>query len=315
MPSYEGIDFGLRPAKHVERKMIVEVIGRLTHLRRLPQYRYVGFGSVYFSDFILLHKVTGISRMISIEQEEAESERFVFNKPFRCVRMLFGAASDVLPLLSWKQPTILWLDYDGRLDAEKLDDIAFFCANAPSDSMLVVTVNAHPTLPNCVPLTAERVRGDIHGSRAPAGLTDASLRDWGTADTYATILFNEIDKAIGTRNGFGTERDIAFKDLFNFQYKDSVRMLTVGGLLHRTVDSEKVKRCRFNDLYFVRDRSDPFVIPVPRLTYREVRFLDALLPSKISAKTIAKRRLPADDVAEYARIYRYFPTFADAHLN
>ena len=57
--SYNAIDYRLRPAKHAERAMLVEAAARL-RFSDLQNYRYVGFGSIYFSDFEIFHKVLGI---------------------------------------------------------------------------------------------------------------------------------------------------------------------------------------------------------------------------------------------------------------
>ena len=130
----------------------------------------------------------------------------------------------------------------------------------------------------------------------------------------AAIAFEEIDKAMLARNGAGGPAQFRFRDLFNFQYADSARMLTVGGLLYRSENEARVDRCRFSDLRFIRSRAEAFRIPVPKLTFREVRYLDSRLPAAIPDKSLAKRGIPKDDVLEYAEVYRYFPTYADAEI-
>ena len=44
-PSYEKINYNLRPAKNIERKMIAEACRLLPSVRPVNRYRYVGFGS------------------------------------------------------------------------------------------------------------------------------------------------------------------------------------------------------------------------------------------------------------------------------
>lgn len=142
--SYEQVNFALRPAKSIERKMLVETFRKLSGFGAIESYRYVGFGSTYFSDFALIHKTLGISNMISIERDVAKEERFKFNRPFNCIHIEFGESNDVLPNLRWDAKTILWLDYDGKLDSDILTDIKLVCSSMASGSVLVVTVNAHP---------------------------------------------------------------------------------------------------------------------------------------------------------------------------
>ena len=49
--SFERIDYSLRPAKHAERRMLCDVFRRLKPFGPVEDYVYVGFGSVWFSDF------------------------------------------------------------------------------------------------------------------------------------------------------------------------------------------------------------------------------------------------------------------------
>src|SRR5438128_4044331 len=111
----EKINYGLRPCKCIERKMLVEAFRCLGSWGRISSYRYVGFGSHFFNDFILVHKALGIRDMVSVEREKIKKERFDFNRPFKCVKMEYGESTDILPQLTWNVRTICWLDYPWRL--------------------------------------------------------------------------------------------------------------------------------------------------------------------------------------------------------
>src|SRR2546421_725771 len=110
MPSHklkssgEKIDYRLRPAKSIERKMFAEAFRKLSEFGRLDAYRYVGMGSFYFSDFILFHRLLGLRQMISIEGEDdpSKQERFTFNLPFsdKNINLIFDTVKSVLPALS-----------------------------------------------------------------------------------------------------------------------------------------------------------------------------------------------------------------------
>jgi len=64
--SYQLIDYSVRPAKFAERKMLSEMLGRLKVFGSLETYRYIGFGSIWFSDCVLFHRALGIEHMVSI---------------------------------------------------------------------------------------------------------------------------------------------------------------------------------------------------------------------------------------------------------
>ena len=140
--SYRQINYSLRPAKAIERKMLCEAFQRLYPFAKIETYRYVGFGSIYFSDFYLFHNALGMGDMVSIEKDAHAQECFEFNKPYNCVRLDFRLASEVLPELDWQAKTIIWLDYDGKLNEMVLSDVTSVCARASSGTMLLVSVNA-----------------------------------------------------------------------------------------------------------------------------------------------------------------------------
>src|SRR6059058_3702099 len=93
--SFEKVYYLLRPAKNIQRKMLSEAFQRLPQLRPLSDYEYVGLGSIYFGDFILFHRTFGFDKMTSIELDENWT-RAEFNKPYQCVTILSGRASERL---------------------------------------------------------------------------------------------------------------------------------------------------------------------------------------------------------------------------
>lgn len=323
--SYRSINYSLRPAKNIERKMLCDTFRRLSHFDRIESYRYIGFGSTYFSDFILFHKALGIKDMVSIEKDVDNEERFEFNCPFRCIKIEFNHSNEVLPALDWDVKTILWLDYDGKLDVTVLTDVACFCANALPGSIIVVTVNAYPDTPDYSKLEqpydsieelhkfrlqklVERV-----GEEKIPDVGGKHLTQKGIAEVYRTIIKNEIDQTLNDRNGvLEKKHKIQYRQLFNFCYKDGAPMLTVGGLLYKEEQSKIVTECGIEDLSFVRAGTDPYLIEVPNLTYRELRYLDKYLP--LEENNEPKVPIPKKDVEKYARLYRYFPTFAEAEM-
>lgn len=315
--SYERINYSLRPAKTVERKMMVEAFRRFSEFRLVDTYRYIGFGSTYFSDFQLIHKSLNIQVMKSIERDVENKARFEFNKPFRCIEMEFGESNLVLPALHWADiPTIAWLDYDGRLTAEVLIDIKTFCSSASPPSALVVSVNAQPGPPDPANENArlDQLIKAVGDDKVPAGVTAKDLREWGTARVYRKIINNEIDETITDRNGDkppGSE--LLYRQLLNFHYSDTAKMLTVGGLIYDRGLEARVQSCAFDQLKFIRSGQEPFLIDPPNLTYRELRYLDTLLPVDPAAPP-SLPGVPSADVQKYAEMYRYFPTFAETEL-
>ena len=63
----DKIDYSLRVQKNVERKILGDIIYTLNYFAPLEKYRYIGFGSCYYKDFLLLHEKYNIHSGISIE--------------------------------------------------------------------------------------------------------------------------------------------------------------------------------------------------------------------------------------------------------
>ncbi|MBS42148.1 MAG: hypothetical protein CMH83_02995 [Nocardioides sp.] len=306
--SYTKINYSLRPAKAIERKMMVELLRRLDRSASLAHYRYVGFGSPYFADFALLHRSLGIREMVSIEHEIDDEARFRFNAPFASIDLKFGESGEVLAELSWTQRSIVWLDYDGRLDAAKLEDLDYLMRNVPSGSVVVLSVNAHPHTD--IEKRLQRARADLD-SALPRTASNESLGGWGTAEMYREVVNEQIQISLGERNaGQPAAAQFAYRQLFNFQYSDGARMLTLGGLVHDAGQQAHFNGCGFDEFDFFRDADDAYTIEVPKLTLKEMRHLDAQLPGDTFAD-LEEVGIPVADAATYAELYRFFPKFVD----
>jgi hypothetical protein len=315
--SGDKIDYNLRPAKQIERKMLCESFRRLSAFQAIESYRYIGFGSFYFADFNLIHKSLGIRDMFSLELQAWKQKRFKFNSPFGCVKLRFGHSNELLDDFVWpNRRTILWLDYDDPLDEKCLFDVSFFCNNAASGSMLVVTVDAQTEseaekLDERLSDVEERLTED----RIPLGITSRDLTGWGTAKLYHRIIMNEIAKVVSARNALLEKPEkFIFKQLFNFHYKDSAQMLTVGGLLYAQREVEEFQKCEFDSrsLKFIRSGVNAYNIELPRLTYREIRHLDAQLPCE--ATHLKAKGVKRDELRKYAKVYRWFPSLAEDEM-
>src|SRR5258706_7239514 len=112
-PSYWTVNYLLRPAKNVERKMLCEAFQRLSAVQSVQNYQYIGFGATYFADFCLFHRDLGIGDMFTIEANREDEARVLFNVPFNCIKVKMGLASQKLPEIPLgDKPAIVWLDYD-----------------------------------------------------------------------------------------------------------------------------------------------------------------------------------------------------------
>lgn len=331
----ERINYSLRPAKHIERKMFCETFGRLSRLDNINNYRYIGMGSAYFSDFSLFHKALGIKKLLSIEGEDNKRarQRIKFNKPFACINMEFGWTNKILPTLPWQkwpEKSIVWLDYVDKLKEGMFGDIETIISNVKAGSIFLISVNIEEDderdeKENIGNLSAKdfrlkKLKENVGTECIPIRAYELILNVENNKSIIREIIHNAFISAVGKRNGGVSEvEEVEYKQLFNLHYKDSADMLTVGGIIHTKIQKKEVDEM-FKHLEFIRSGKKCFNIVVPKLTYREIHALDMLLPpsknSKQNSNKSKLKKIPLShiDKKNYADIYRYFPTFAETNL-
>src|SRR2546429_3020654 len=143
--SADKVPYEFRPAKQVERRMLLELFQRLMEAGfRISGYQYTGMGSFYFVDFIMFHRYLGIKKMVSVECVQAIEKRVHFNRPYGSIDIVMGDIADVIPSLSPDRKHILWLDFNFVITKEAIDAIVLATAKLSPGSVLLVTVDAEP---------------------------------------------------------------------------------------------------------------------------------------------------------------------------
>jgi hypothetical protein len=326
-PSFTKVHYLLRPAKNIQRKMLGETLQFLAHIRPLADFQYVGFGSIYFGDFVLFHRSLGFTKMTSIEME-SNWDRAEFNKPYRCVTVLSGRASEKLPEIEWSiQPAVVWLDYDCGLNNEILSDIAHVASHALPASFLAVTLDATEEALNALPddettsidpeaFEAASLVGRLNlkcGSNIPE---ETDLTGGNLEEVYRQLVTEAIQDSVNsiTDPRTGTP-SVSYSQVLNFHYSDGRDMITIGGVFSPLAANgeSRLSEFGFDKLAFYRPDANSFNIEVPKLTLREIRELNEYLPSN----DMASIPVPIDeeDKILYSLIYRYFPAFAEADVS
>jgi hypothetical protein len=310
--SYRKIDYRLRPAKAVERRMIAEYFLRLRPFGPVEDYRYIGLGSVYFSDFALFHNICGFKEMVSIEgtQDPTIKQRFSFNSPLGTIDLKFGFTNTELPKLHWKdKKSAVWLDFDGPLDSSVLTDINFLGSVATPESILWVSVNGELIDTEEGELSKlDILKNRIGVNKVPARLQEEkNLPAKDIAQVYQEILKNELSSAITARNS-GREADeaLCFEQVAYFKYSDGATMFTVGWVLFLEKDRAKFNHCAFSQLNHFRSGGQPFFIDIPLMTNAEMRELNRckLINDELITKHIP---LPESEIKKYTALKRFWP--------
>ena len=316
MASYERFDYSTRPNKRTQRKMIFDALARYIALFPKMSFRYVGLGSMWFTDFLYAHRRLGLQSLTSIEKPEG-FRRAAFNKPFKCVRMVKGYASEVLPSLRWRRPAIVWLDYDYTPESESLQDLSYLAGEMASGSVLMVTYDATPPWNEkaTVDERTEAIRKVFKDAATPdlRGLGKGKRniphrRDY--AQTLKKLLWSFLKNEL-VRNGRAGADELSWVPLFSFFYKDGAPMITIAAALLNSSDHATLEEGNlFEQLPYAQGET-LFSIAIPPLTPKERAELDRRLPSKVVKLPFP---LAEEQIESYQRLYRYYPLLAEVDL-
>jgi len=329
--SFESVNYMFRPKKQIERKIIIEILQELNKEVDLSKYKYVGFGSIYYYDFILFHKFLNLNNLLSIDNKSTR-KRFKFNRPYDFISFKNKISTDFLSEFAWQQNVVLWLDYDHKLSDVVVSDLRIIANNCSDGDILIVTLDA-----SCEDASSEESRRRRDKSR------EEFYSDFGTyispeykvneGKKYFTPKFLPMLLQNVTVNYLGAMceyRDIKFYKLFSFSYQDTSPMFTIGGIFDST--GELSDKDWDND--FISNDEDIRDIDVPILTYCEKFYIDSnirKLKRKINELENSTRKysdflkrkrimtekinkvLPFElsfyDLKKYIDYYRYYPQY------
>jgi hypothetical protein len=337
--SFERINYLTRPNKSIERKIIFESLVKLHPLISFAAYRYMGFGSMWFGDFLFAHRLLGIEKMWSIEFAE-NSDRAEFNRPYRSIEIKSGKSGAVLDGMTeeqWNVPCIVWLDYTCALNADVVSDMRKLCVRLKAGSFLIVSVNAVRASyrvndvtsldkPKKIPAfrTVESLLGSACVANSFRTIPGASGEPDEVADQDFHLFLSDAllsfvahsMVAAGRTDGATAAR---FVPMFNFSHRDGADMVTVGGVLSAPQAAGSLEAvikglCAWDEGVA---RPKHTRLDLVELTLKEKTTLDRLLPTTNDAEFVGVSKtagilLADDQIAKYRECYRHFPVFIES---
>jgi len=310
MASFDVVNFSLRPSKAIQRQIVFEGIREAILRLALDNPVYIGFGSIWFVDFIMAHKMLNIRDMVSMECDEIGYHRARFNKPYATVKILPHRSSDALPTLYkdknfHNRPWVIWLDSDQKLTENMIEDIRSILERAPHDTIFIATFNGYENEYGKPRDRTNRLR-ELLGDVVPDDLATNQCKGKNFHKTLAnlTIDFMESVATSSSRPG-------GFKKAFRFIYKDNAPMLTVGGILPSPENALQVNELTGSASWRCLMQEK---IEAPILTIREA----AALQSKLPAENRLNREdvndlgfdLKEEHVESFQNYYREYPMYA-----
>jgi hypothetical protein len=328
MSSFDKINYDIRVNKSIERKLILDSLLYMGRAFDIADYRYVGFASLWFSDFVLFHKVLNIQDMLSIEVDEIGFKRQQFNKPYHCIKLKYGHSNIVLAKKAiFDKKTIIWLDYDGDITdmSELVADVENVCALAKSGSVLLVTLNAHPNVLKDVKdssgLALDKVGAFNYymGKYAPVGLKPKDVNP----QNYPITLIDSLESMISEK-ATNSGRKVKYKNIYKFSYKDGSPMITIGGMIGSRGDLQKLSKLKLKSRHAALQPQEAYEISVPPLTKKEQKYINGMLPSGIERKLkdfppdinyteVGNKSLVLlkDGLRSYIECYRQYPAYGE----
>lgn len=301
------VQYDLRPAKQVERRMFVDAFQRLAQASfEIRDYKYIGFGSFYFVDFIIFHKILGINKMLSIEHDINLEGRVRFNCPFKCVEIKIDSSTDIIPTLSQDLRYILWLDYDEPVTDSILNDVYLAGSQLSCGSILLITVDTEPPSKESDEPSASKTYFEIEAKKY-LGLVDiGDFAERNLPETSKRVIVNAL------KGGMSGRKEIEFLPLFYFLYADGHRMMTFGGMIGSEPEKRKLNSINKEGAIYLRMGMDnePYVIKAPPFTRKERHLLDPVMPCSDGWQP-EDFTFPPEHIEAYREIYRFLPAYAE----
>ena len=321
--SFEYVNYMLRPKKQIERKIIIEILQELKKKIPLSKYLYIGFGSIYYYDFILFHKMLNMNNLLSID-DKSTKRRFEFNRPYDFISFENKISTDFLSEYDWKHNSALWLDYDHKLKDVVLSDLKIIAKNCKKKDILIITLNAY-----CEEYRPKRkqARENFYCEFGTYVSQERKDRKYYTTKNFPLLLQDVLTNYLMTMSEY---RDIRFYKLFSFRYQDRSPMFTMGGIFD---DNDELWNKDWGNK-FISTNEEVKDINVPILTYCEKFHIDShikYLKQKVEdiedeigegdSSLIEQRMtekmnevLPFElrsfyDLKNYIEFYRYYPQY------
>lgn len=316
--SDQKINYQVRPAKSIERKMLCDLIREIQLIRADGEMRYIGLGAKYFTDFLLLHNEFGITDMISIEAEKQRQIRYEFNKPLKCIRMWYGTTNEVLPQIDGfdQKMNLVWLDYDNTFEDTMLMDVETICRNLNVGSMFFLSCNYsfRGEKPSEKMTSFKKNVGDFFDEN----IEKSEYTSKKMPHVIKKLIDNQIKKTINMRNRLD-QSFIEYLQLLFLTYKDGAPMMTIGGILVNEELKAKIRSSSlFNKYLFMSCDEQIFSIDIPKLTNKEIQLILKNLP--ISEDEFLEHEqkfygIEYDEICKFEKIYRYYPYYSEGFFN
>lgn len=332
--SGQDVPYYLRPNKHVERQIFLEILSHINRWTGLTDYLYASMGGKYLEDLKAVYSTLGIKNLLSIECDRVTYERQMFNRPFSfldCRKTTTGEfIAQLDKVLDDKKAKncIVWLDYASAKNRQsQLQEVETIASKLAKNDILKITLNAsrrtlgaekedNESEDDFQKRLLERAKAKL-GTYFPGHIPNHSKM---TDSGFAEIISHASKTAI--LKGLAGSQNLFFLPLGQFRYNDGFHwMYTLTGIfLERNEEDAFRERSGIEASDFVStDWQKVTEIALPDLSLRERMEIDMnihLRPDEIHAKLTFGFDSDPDRSVEtlkrYISHYKRYPNFVRA---
>ena len=251
---------------------------------------------------ILFHKYLSIKQLTSIDDKKEDEKRFRFNIPFGFIDFhIFNSNYFLQNKLAWGEKLFIWLDYDTQIVENMLGDIEYVSSKAKPLDIFIITIEGE---------SPEKPESFIEAfSKHISPRCSVKEIKEGYTKTLNMIVNGIIKKGLGNQ-----PKKVNFLPLFNFEYKDTKKMYTYGGIFcDENNPKEKLKKYVSELSYISLDTDKIVTIDCPLLTPREKMYLDSQIQKSGDLNSDTdKIGLRKEDLDKYKKYYKFYPQFFES---
>ncbi len=325
--SGRNVAYQLRPNKHVERLLFVELLEKICQ-NQTSSYAYISMGGPQLDDHRLFYQTLGITKLFSFEEDAIVYKRQLFNQRPSCIKCLpipideFVSEFDSFlenEAISDKK-LIVWLDYASTKRREQLIEYQILLDKLQEQDVVKITLNANPktlgeaqskeTQDSLFKRRLEKIRGEIGEYLSPDITSD---------DMTGLRLVPVLCHAVEVAAEKGTNARSRLKPLLLslFVYQDGEhQMLTTTVRLTNNSDIDQYK-ANLNWEYLPSSWQDVTKINIPALSAKERLVIESQLPvvdysalhDNLPFRLHTDENISLEMLKEYARHYKRYPSY------
>jgi hypothetical protein len=332
--SGQDVPYYLRPNKHVERQLFIEILSHVNRWKDITEYLYASMGGKFLEDLKAVHTALGIKKLLSIESDQLTFDRQKFNRPLSLLDCRNMASAELVQQLEnildekKAENCIVWLDYASAKNRQtQLQEVETISSKLAANDVLKITLNASiKTLGNKDDFKAvddfqrhalKRAKDKL-GSYFPNHIIDhEEMTDAG----FAGVVSHASKTAI--LKGLAGSPDLTFLPLGQFRYNDGYHsMYTLTGIvLRRTEEDAFIEKSGISGSELISKNWQAISeIALPDLSLRERMAIDVDIHSlqvdeihgNLPFKFACNEDASLDILKRYITHYKRYPNFVRA---